>query len=64
VSHMSQPDTIGTTEAAEILGWSTTKVKMQAQAGELPTLTKMRGQTGAYLFSRAVIVQLANQAAA
>lgn len=59
MSHMSPPDTIGTSDVAEILGWSTTKVKIEAQANRLPILGKMRGQTGAYLFSRAVIEQLA-----
>jgi hypothetical protein len=61
---VNQPDTIGTVEAAEILGWSTTKLKVEAQKERVPTLGKMKGQTGAYLFSRAVIQQLANQAAA
>jgi hypothetical protein len=58
---VTQNDTIGTREAADILGWSTTKTKMRAQAGELPTLGKMQGRTGAYLFSRAVITQLATE---
>lgn len=61
---MTQTDTIGTVEAAEILGWSTTKLKVEAQHQRVPTLGKMRGQTGAYLFSRAVIEQLAKQVAA
>lgn len=57
-------DTIGTVEAAEILKCSTAKVKMMAKAGELPILGKMRGETGAYLFSRSAIEHVAKSSAA
>lgn len=60
---MTQNETIGTVEAAEILGWSTTKLKVEAQHGRVPTIGKMRGKTGAYLFSRSTIEHLARVAA-
>ena len=62
-SMTSPPDHIGTADAAKILGCSTTKVKMLAQAGELPIVLKMRGETGAYLFSRSAIEHIARRAA-
>jgi len=52
---VSQSDLIGTADAATILGWSRAKVKRAAKAGELPHAVKMPGDTGAYLFHRAVI---------
>ena len=60
---MTPTDHIGTADAAEILGCSTTKVKMLAQAGELPIAFKMGGATGAYLFSRSAIEHIARRAA-
>ena len=59
----SPPDHIGTADAAEILGCSTTKVKMLAQSGQLPIAFKMGGRTGAYLFSRSAIEHIARRAA-
>lgn len=56
-------ETITTKEAAEILGWSPSKTKRGAKAGELPTLGKLPGKTGSYLFSRSAIMYIAKQAA-
>ncbi len=63
---MSQSDLIGTAEAARLLGWSVAKVKRQAKAGEVPHAMKMPGDTGAYLFHRAIVQMVAdkNEAAA
>lgn len=60
---MSQSDTqlIGTTEAAEILGWSRAKVKREAMSGGLPVAQKMPGDTGAYLFHRSTVQLIARQ---
>lgn len=55
VADVSQSDLIGTGDAATILGWSRAKVKRAAKTGELPHAVKMPGDTGAYLFHRAVI---------
>jgi len=60
---MTTTDHIGTADAALILGCSTTRVKMLAQSGELPIVLKMRGATGAYLFSRSAIEHIARRAA-
>jgi hypothetical protein len=46
---VSQSDLIGTTEAAAMLGWSRAKVKRDAKPGD----------SGAYLFHRAVIEMVA-----
>lgn len=50
---------IGTSDAARILGWSIAKVKREAKDGRLPFEAKLPGETGAYLFHRAVIEQRA-----
>jgi len=55
---------IGTSEAARILGWSLAKVKREAKAGTLPHEAKLPGDTGAYLFHRAVIEAHASRSAA
>jgi hypothetical protein len=57
-------DTITTAEAAEILGWSLSTTKRRARSGDLPTLGKLNGQTGPYLFSRSAIKYIAREAAA
>ena len=51
-------------EAAEILGWSVAKVKRAARSGDLPTVAKLSGATGAYVFDRSVIEFVARQEAA
>lgn len=53
------PDLVGTTEAAEILGWPVRKVKRHTLAGHIPYIRKLPGRTGAYLFDRAVIETIA-----
>lgn len=58
---MSQPDLIGTTEAAALLGWSRAKVKRAVQSGDLPYRTKLSGYSGAYLFDRAAIIRTRDQ---
>jgi hypothetical protein len=56
-------DTITTVEAAEILGWSLSMTKRRARSGDLPTLGKLHGQTGSYLFSRSAIEYIARSVA-
>jgi hypothetical protein len=56
-------ETITTAEAAEILGWSLSMTKRRARSGDLPTLGKLHGQTGSYLFSRSAIEYIARSAA-
>lgn len=60
---MSQSDTslVGTTEAADILGWSIAKVKREAKSGRLPIALKMAGETGAYLFHRSTVDLISRQ---
>lgn len=60
----NKSDLIGVKDAAKILGKSRTWVKMLAQSGELPVVTKLEGQTGAYVFSRSVIEHIAKGRAA
>jgi hypothetical protein len=48
-------DLIGCREAAGILKRSVATVKRQARKGELPTVAKAPGMTGAYLFVRSEI---------
>lgn len=57
-------DTITATEVAEILGVDPRTVQRQAAAGQLPSLAKLPGRTGAYLFSRAEIDALTQGRAA
>jgi hypothetical protein len=52
---------LGTKDVAAILGWSTAKVKRHARSGDLPYAHKMEGDTGAYLFDRAVVEAFANE---
>ena len=53
-------DLVGTAEAAEMLGVSARTVKRYAKAGHpLLVVTKMNGDTGAYVFQRADIERLA-----
>lgn len=58
---MSHSDLVGTVEAAEITGWSRAKVKREALNGNLPYAIKMPGETGAYLFHRAVVELVAKR---
>jgi Helix-turn-helix domain len=60
---VSVTDTISTIEAAEILGWSVSTTKRKARSGDIPTLGKLNGQTGSYLFSRTAIEYVARQEA-
>lgn len=55
LSAMSESDHVGTAKAAALLGKSPATVKRMAKSGELPYLFKMDGETGAYVFSRAVL---------
>lgn len=56
---MSQPDHIGARDVAAILHLSVPTVKRRAKAGEIPSILKAPGQTGAYVFDRKVIEALA-----
>ncbi|RZT59359.1 helix-turn-helix protein [Microcella alkaliphila] len=53
-----------TTEVATLLGKQARTIQRQADAGILPTIGKLPGRTGAYLFDRALIEQLAKGEAA
>jgi excisionase family DNA binding protein len=46
-------DQIGSAEAAEVLGIDRSGISRLVSAGKLKPITKLRGATGAYLFSRA-----------
>jgi hypothetical protein len=50
---VSQPDLIGTVEAADVAGVSIPTIKRLAGTPALPVAIKMPGLTGAYLFHRA-----------
>ena len=59
-----KPELVGVTEVAAILGKSRATIKRWALHGTLPPVIKMPGETGAYLFDRAVVEALAEDAAA
>jgi len=46
---------VSTAEVAQLLGKSTATVKRMAQKGSLPPAMKLPGETGAYLFDRALV---------
>ena len=52
-----------TTEVAQLLGKQTRTIQRQADAGLLPTIGKLPGRTGAYLFDREQIEALTERAA-
>jgi hypothetical protein len=56
-------ETINTVEAARILGWSLSTTQRKARSGDLPTLGKLPGDTGSYLFSRSAIEYVAKSVA-
>ena len=57
-------DLIGAAAAAEILKTSTRNVQHLTKTGTLNAAQKMPGDTGAYLYDRAVVIDLATQRAA
>jgi len=57
-------DLIGAAAAAEILKTSTRNVQHLTKTGMLDPVQKMPGATGAYLYERAVVIDLATQRAA
>lgn len=59
----NQHDIITTTEVAKLLRIDARTVQRKATTGELPTVSKLPGETGAYLFDRATILTLATPTA-
>jgi len=57
-------DLIGAADAAEILKTSTRTVHRLTLEGQLNPVMKMPGETGAYLYERAVVIDLADRRAA
>ena len=57
----AQPALIGTRQAAEILGVPRTTLASRLAAGTIAPAIKLPGRTGAYLFDRAYIEQLAQE---
>ncbi len=53
-----QHDIITTTEVAKLLGIDPRTVQRKAISGELPTVSKLPGETGAYLFDRDTVRSL------
>lgn len=60
----NQPDLIASPEVAKLLNIDPRTVQRQAERGELPTVGKLPGRTGAFLFDRTVIEALATERAA
>lgn len=58
---MHNPDTIGSAEAAAILGVDRSTVTRQAKAGKLPVKFRGSGRTGELFFSRQRIEKVAAQ---
>ena len=61
MSAVSESDIIGSQEAADILGWSGPKFRTAVKTGGVPYIQQLPGGTGAYLFSRSAIEQIARQ---
>jgi len=61
---MHQREPIGVADAARILGYSIAHTKRLALKGDVPTIGKLPGRTGAYLFDRAAVEALAAERAA
>ena len=55
----TQPALIGTRQAAEILGVPRTTLASRLSAGTIAPAIKLPGRTGAFLFDRAYIEQIA-----
>ena len=53
-----------TTEVAALLGKQPRTIQRQADAGLLPTIAKLPGKTGAWLFDRDAIASLSTERAA
>lgn len=54
-------DPIGTATVARLLGLSRRTVKRQAAEGKLPTVARLDGDTGAFVFDRADILALRDE---
>lgn len=61
---MSQTDHITTSEVAQMLQMPPATVKRYAATGKLPTVCKLAGATGAYVYSRAAITEWAAERSA
>lgn len=61
MSNMSHPDPaiVGTAEAAELLGVSVRTIHRMTAKGLISPTGKLPGPTGAYLFGRADVLDLA-----
>ncbi len=55
----AQQKLLSTVEVATMLNVDPRTVQRRAEAGELPTVAKMPGSTGAYIFDAAVIEPMA-----
>lgn len=58
MDRVTDTDVIGAVEAAKVLRISKATVNRRAAAGELPS-RKLPGKTGAYVFERSVVEQIA-----
>jgi len=56
---MPLPDLIGSTEAADIIGWSRSYFNRRVADGAVPVAHEQPGRTGVRLFDRTVIEALA-----
>ncbi len=56
---MPNPDLIGTTEAAEVIGIERSTISRWVKDGALNPAHRMTGQTGAFLFHRSEVERVA-----
>lgn len=61
---VTQPDLIGTAEAAVVADVSVPTIKRLAKSGTIPHAVKMPGGTGAYLFNRSDVERYRDERAA
>lgn len=60
---MTHPALLTATEAGALLGMSSSTVRRRTEAGELPTIRRLPGPNGAWLYDRAVVLRYAAELA-
>ena len=61
IRSMPSSDLITTSQTARMLGKSEPTVRRMAEAGDLPFVQRLPGETGAYLFDRSAVAKVAER---
>jgi hypothetical protein len=51
----AEADLLTTAQVADMTGWSVTSINRWALNGDLPSVRKLPGRTGPYLFDRQIV---------